>query len=85
MLGEVLEILDVKGGQSELVRKAVAAARSARRSRPITTALLVIATSAYCAPGTPSRKKTPAAPPELLPVYGLGDMAAGMPGVATFD
>jgi hypothetical protein len=42
MLGEVLEILDVKGGQSELVRKAVAAARSARRSRPITTALLVV-------------------------------------------
>lgn len=40
MLGEVLEILDVKGDQSELVREAMAAARSARRSRPITTAVI---------------------------------------------
>jgi hypothetical protein len=78
MLGEVLEILDVKGGQSELVREAVAAGRSARRSRPITTALLVVRNQRILHAWNAQQEETPAAPPELLPVYGLGDMAAGM-------
>jgi hypothetical protein len=78
MLGEVLEILDVKVARASWCAKQWQQPVRHAGPGPSPRRCSSSATSASCTPGTPSRKKTPAAPPELLPVYGLGDMAAGM-------
>ena len=65
MLGEVLEILDVKVARASWCAKQWQQPVRHAGPGPSPRRCSSSAASASCTPGTPSRKKTPAAPPEL--------------------